>query len=235
MKKMYMVQTLILPQRDGTPDELFCRGNFRHEDGKLKLAEGDELCFNTYFNSFASAQWRDLTAIRKVCFFLQLQGTGRVQLWRADSRGKEKLVEETAFSLDRETVFPVGKERSLHSLGHTCWLKLLADRGGISLAGGNVRTRTNPLQQLKIACCFCTYKRNREICRNVHDLLEGISAGDSLLNGNVDIYIADNGHTLSPGDFGNSKHVFLFENRNYGGSGGFTRCLIEAGLKKKGT
>ena len=68
----------------------------------------------------------------------------------------------------------------------------------------------------------------------MHDLLEGVSAEGSLLKGKVDIYVADNGHTLSPEDFGNSEHVFLFENRNYGGSSGFTRCLIEAGLKKKG-
>ena len=33
------VQTLILPQGDNLPEELFCRGNFRYEAGKLNLAE----------------------------------------------------------------------------------------------------------------------------------------------------------------------------------------------------
>ena len=65
--------------------------------------------------------------------------------------------------------------------------------------------------------------------------MEGVSAEGSLLKGKVDIYVADNGHTLTPEDFGNAEHVFLFENRNYGGSSGFTRCMMEAGLKKKGT
>ena len=40
MKKMYTVQTLILPQGDDLPAELFCRGDFRLEEGTLKLKEG---------------------------------------------------------------------------------------------------------------------------------------------------------------------------------------------------
>ena len=235
MKKMYTVQTLILPQGDELPGELFCRGDCQYEDGTLRLKEGGELRFNTYFNSFSAAQWRELTEIRKLRFFLTLRGTGRVQLRRADSRGREKLIGETAFSLDRETDFEVGKAFSISKLGHTCWLTVLADGGDVSLSGGSIRTETQPLQQPKIACCFCTYKREKEIRRNVRDLLDGFRTGDSLLNGKTDIYIADNGHTLTREDFGNAEQVFLFENRNYGGSAGFTRCLIEAGLKKKGT
>ena len=110
-----------------------------------------------------------------------------------------------------------------------------ADKGTVSLRDGSIVTETEPTQDLNLACCFCTYKREKEIRRNVHDLLEGVSAEGSLLKGKVDIYVADNGHTLTPEDFGNAEHVFLFENRNYGGSSGFTRCMMEAGLKKKGT
>ena len=235
MKKLYTVQTLVLPQGEDLPAELFCRGDFRQEDGKLSLKQGGALCFSTYFNSFSAAQWRELTEIQKLCFFLTLRGSGRIQLWRADSRGKEKLIHETAFSLDRETVFPVGKAFSISRLGHTCWLNVLADGGEVSIFGGSIQTESGPQQELNIACCFCTYKREQEIRRNVQGLLDGIADENSLLNGKTDIYIADNGHSLTREDFGNAEHVFLFENRNYGGSAGFTRCLIEAGLKKKGT
>ena len=234
MKNRNTVQTLILQSAEGMPEELFFRGDIRCKQGKLILEEGKEICFNTYFNSFAAAQWQELTDIKNVQFLLRLCGNGRVQVWKADSPGREKLVDEIPFSLKKETDFFIGKDYSLNRLGHTCWLKLVAERGSVSLAGGSIITETEPSQELNIACCFCTYKREKEICRNVHDLLEGISSEDSLLKGKLDIYVADNGHTLSIEDFGNSEQVFLFENRNYGGSGGFTRCLIEAGLKKRG-
>ena len=234
MKTEHAVQNLVF-NTDGTlPEELFCRGEVRYEAGRLTLKEGREASFNTYFNTFFAAQWRKLTEVGKVRFLLKLQGIGRVQLWRSDSRGRERLLDEVPFALEQESDFSVGKGYSLHRLGHACWLKLVSDRGTVRLAGGGVVTVTAPGQELNIACCFCTYKREKEIRRNVHDLLEGVSAEDSLLKGKVDIYVADNGHTLSMEDFGNAGHVFLFENRNYGGSSGFTRCLMEAGLKNKG-
>ncbi len=235
MKNNHIVQNLVLNPDGSLPEELFSRGDARYEDGKLSLEEGREISLNTYFNLFFAAQWKELTEIGEVRFLLRLRGTGRVQIWRSDDKGKEQMLEEVPFSLEKESDFFVGDEFSLQKLGHACWLRLLADRGTVRLAGGGVVTETEPGQEPNIACCFCTYKREKEIRRNVHDLLEGVSAEGSLLKGKVDIYVADNGHTLSPEDFGNSEHVFLFENRNYGGSSGFTRCLIEAGLKKKGT
>ena len=234
MKTVHPVQNLVFNDWGTLPEELFCRGEARVEDGRLVLEEGREAVFNTYFNLFFADRWRELTEITSVRFLLRLQGKGRVQVWRADSRGRESLLDEVPFALEQETDFFVGKGFSLRRLGHACWLRLVSDEGTVRLAGGGAVTGTEPGQELNIACCFCTYKREEEIRRNVHDLLEGAGAEDSLLKERVDIYVADNGHTLTGEDFGNAEHVFLFENRNYGGSSGFTRCLMEAGLKKKG-
>lgn len=235
MKTQHAVQNLVFNMDETLPEELFCRGDFRYDDGKLMLEEGKAVSFDTYFNMFFASQWKELTKIEKVCFLLKLQGTGRIQVWRTDSAGKEKLMEEIPFSLTREAEVVVGKNLSLKKLGYACWLRLIADKGTVYLHGGSIVTGNEPSRNLRLACCFCTYKREKEILRNVHNLLAGVSAEDSLLKGKVDIFVADNGHTLTPEDFGNAEHVFLFENRNYGGSSGFTRCMMEAGLKKKGT
>ena len=234
MKKTHAVQNLVLNTDESLPEELFCRGDVRYKEGALTLEEGCAVSFNTYFNTFFAAHWMELTEIRRVRFLLSLCGTGRVQIWRADSSGREKMLDEVPFSLETESAFLIEKELSLSKLGRACWLRLVADRGTVRLAGGSIVTETEPQQELNIACCFCTYKREKEIRRNVQGLLEGVPAEDTQLKGKVDIYVADNGHTLRPDDFGNSEHVFLFENPNYGGSSGFTRCMIEAGLKKKG-
>lgn len=233
MRKIQTVQRLVLNNDGSLPEELFCRGNYRYAGGKLVLEEGGEASFNTYFNSFFAAERKRLTEIERVRFLLKLCGTGRVQIRRTDSRGNEKLLAEVPFALKEETELTIGSDYSLSRLGTVCWLRILADRGGVSLTGGCVVTESEA-RQVRFACCFCTYQREREIRRTVQTLLKGVSAEDSPLKERVDFYIADNGHTLRPEDFGDAEQVFLFENPNYGGSGGFTRCLMEAGLKNKG-
>ena len=156
MKTQHAVQNLVF-NMDGTlPEELFCRGDFRYDDGKLMLEEGKAVSFDTYFNMFFASQWKELTKIEKVCFLLKLQGTGRVQIWRTDSRGIGKILEEIPFSLEQETDFLAGKSNSLKKLGQACWLKLIADKGTVSLRDGSIVTETEPAQDLNLACCFCT-------------------------------------------------------------------------------
>ena len=152
MKKNHVVQSLVMNTDGSLPKELFCRGDCSFDDGKLIVESGNEVSFNTYFNLFFAAQWKEVTEIKKVRFFLKLQGTGRVQVWRSDSRGNEKLLEEVPFALEKESDFFVGKEFSLHKLGHACWLRILAHKAAVCLSGGSIVTTAEPQQELDIAC-----------------------------------------------------------------------------------
>ena len=86
MKKNHVVQSLVMNTDGSLPKELFCRGDYSFDDGKFFVESGNEVSFNTYFNLFFAAQWKEVTEIKKVRFFLKLQGTGCVQVWRSDSR-----------------------------------------------------------------------------------------------------------------------------------------------------
>ena len=99
MNKTYSVQKLILDPDLALPEELFFRGDYRHEEGSLIVEKSGELVLNTYFNSFSAEQWGKLTEIQKVGFLLTLRGTGRVQLWCAKGSGEEKLIDEVPFAL----------------------------------------------------------------------------------------------------------------------------------------
>jgi len=151
VKKNHAVQNLVLNPGGSLPEELFSRGDGHYERGKLVLEEGREISLNTYFNLFFAAQWKELTEIRAVRFRLRLRGTGRVQIWHADDKGKEKMLKEVPFSLERESSFFVGDEFSLEKLDHACWLRLLADRGTVRLAGGSIVTGTEPQQEPNMA------------------------------------------------------------------------------------
>lgn len=234
MQKSGLVQELILNPGKGLPDELFFRGQYRHEEGNLIVDESGELVLNTCFNSFSAMQWGEFTGVHEIAFLLNLRGSGCVQLWSAEASGEEKLIDEVPFALEKDTEIPIGPSRTLNSLGKMCWLRLLAENGAAVLSGGRIITETEPLRRLNLACCFCTYRREKELRQNVSELMEARHSPDSILNEKLDIYIADNGHTLSPEEFGDIGQVFVFQNPNYGGSAGFTRCMIEAGIRKKG-
>ncbi len=89
------------------------------------------------------------------------------------------------------------------------------------------------LREITIACCFCTYKREAELKKNIDNLLE-INSSKNESKCSIDIIIADNGKTLLNNDIEfNNEAVSVFQNKNYGGSGGFARCIIEACFNRK--
>ena len=50
---------------------------------------------------------------------------------------------------------------------------------------------------------------------------------DSELNGRLYVNISDNAKTIDTSQF-ESDYIRVYENKNLGGAGGFTRCLIES-------
>ena len=72
-------------------------------------------------------------------------------------------------------------------------------------------------QSVNAALSVCTFKREPYVYRLIDDY-------KSFSNENVQVFISDNGCTLVdplvPG-------VHIFPNKNYGGAGGFTRCMLE--------
>ena len=229
----HVFQKLILPEGGTLPQELFYRGPARRDGNGLILQDGETVAFDTYFNSLSAAQWKELTVIRDLRYELELSGCGRVQLWTCGAEGSPELLEEKAFGPAEGAVLL--NRHAPEELGKICFLQIRAEGGPVQLRGGCITTESAPTQAPNLACCFCTYKREKEIRRNVLNLVTAAKDPGSALYGRADIYIADNGHTLTAEDFGNAEQVFLFENRNYGGSSGFTRCMIEAGIRKPGT
>lgn len=79
---------------------------------------------------------------------------------------------------------------------------------------------------VRIGMCICTYKREKEVLDNVKLLRDRILDCDSsVIRDRIEVFVADNGCTLAETK---NNHINIFHNRNYGGSGGFTRAAIEA-------
>ena len=78
---------------------------------------------------------------------------------------------------------------------------------------------------IKTAIIICTYKRERHLQANIKTLKKYFNSNQDLAE-IYDVFIVDNDSSL-PRDI-ESNNIYLFPNKNTGGSGGFARGILEA-------
>ncbi|MDR2194414.1 MAG: hypothetical protein LBP19_08120 [Treponema sp.] len=234
-----IVQNLQLPE---IPDRLYIRASDR--DIKLQkknmgvYAQG-EVAFTTYYNSFALKKWKKYTDIGTVSLALTAKGRFEVTLLGFEILHGLKAVwnmQKNSFvkrTLDKKT-FSVQETTECEIVYPECECELLAFTirafEHSELYGGAYCTSIDEesLPEVNLALAICAYKREQYIKANMAMLNETIfSNNHSILNDHVRVYIADNGQTLKKEEI-ESETIKLFPNINSGGSGGFSRCMIEA-------
>lgn len=200
-----LLQKLILAE-DAAERSLYYRG-------ETKLPAGRELSFDTYFNSFSYTKYRDYTRVSGVSFRCKLRGEAKVQLCVFD--GAERVLREELCVGEAELSADFSE---LPGKGFV-FARILALKDCEFLGGGYYA----PCEPRKINCCIaiCTHKREQYVLKNI-ELLK--KASFSFINR---VFVVDNGNTLDCNAL-NDELISVLPNKNYGGSGGFTRGLIEA-------
>lgn len=206
-------------RREG-PTE-YCLG-----DRRVFCEKGARLSLNTYYGAFSIGKWVKYTTLAHLALELRLKGSFHITLYCAERvRGQtvaRALYMHTHRRGDGERCaieIPDFSETGVYYAVLQC----LED--GSAYEGGAFTT-DDEAAEVRFALAICTYKREKYIARNVDQLTREILTNEaSPLHGKMDIYIADNGKTLS--DALDGEHVFVFPNKNAGGSGGFARAMIE--------
>lgn len=181
---------------------------------------------NSYFNSWYETFYSKYTTLEKVYCLLQLEGDFQVSVYRElqDSSTRQLISSEKLLNcqLDEpvKIVLP-DLQNSQAVLGRIYFeLSCLSDSGRFR---ESLVVTPQPPKEVSLAIIACTFKKEAFVKRTVETILQ-----DKLLaNKQVKTYVIDNGSTLSEVDFPNEA-VELIRNRNFGGSGGFTRGIIEA-------
>jgi galactofuranosylgalactofuranosylrhamnosyl-N-acetylglucosaminyl-diphospho-decaprenol beta-1,5/1,6-galactofuranosyltransferase len=88
---------------------------------------------------------------------------------------------------------------------------------------GFLTTDTLKLRETALAIITCTFNNETRVTETINKLIRD----RDLKNRQMAIFLVDNGRTLKPKDFDDSR-IRLIPNRNVGGSGGFTRGLMAA-------
>lgn len=105
--------------------------------------------------------------------------------------------------------------------GSFVWCKLIALSDRVKLFDGGYGTLEEKKRNVSLAVVICTFKREEYVKSNVKSLCDFARRKEE----DVTVYVIDNGQTLKSEDV---EGALLFKNKNLGGSGGFTRGMIEA-------
>jgi galactofuranosylgalactofuranosylrhamnosyl-N-acetylglucosaminyl-diphospho-decaprenol beta-1,5/1,6-galactofuranosyltransferase len=88
---------------------------------------------------------------------------------------------------------------------------------------GFLATDTPGLRETVLAIIVCTFNNEIRVAETINKLIRN----SDLKKRQMTIFLVDNGRTLNPDEFDDSR-IRLILNRNVGGSGGFTRGLMAA-------
>lgn len=201
-----LLQKIIIPENDRNCPEMFFRG-------EILLTHGSSISFDTYFNSFSYTKYRDHTNVQSIGFSCAFKGKAIVQLCVFD--GNERVIKET----EGENSAGLCVDFSDLPKNGFLYPKITAVTDSEFLSGEYF----SECEPKKINACIaiCTFKREKYVMKNIEQLKKN---NFSFIDR---VFVIDNGKTLDSGQLSDG-FVTVLPNKNYGGSGGFTRGLIEA-------
>ena len=203
------------------PDDLLGRRSVRVRAGK-------RLSLGSYFNAFPAAYWRKWTTVSSVSLRVETSGAGSLVVYRSNARGVTQRVESVRVSGDTTSV----RELSLAQFGDGgwYWFDLVADAGGMTLvsADWSVPRDSTPVGQLNIG--VTTFNRADYCNRTIAAIAEDPELREVL----HEMIVVDQGNEKVqdvPG-FGDiaaamGAQLRIINQPNLGGSGGFTRNMLE--------
>ncbi len=232
-----ILQNVILPSTSTCTEEsmYFRRQNdvvYLWCNDWIDVNPGGIVEFDTYFNGFSAEKWFKYSKVKTVYITLKVKGNLRLTMMRKEKIGDRIITEYTGEHMCitennevKEFTFPF--ETSSPN-GMYCFQ--LSGVEGVSVFYGanySAELKKDEISLVKIAVDICTYKRERFIEGNINILNEKfLNNKKTFMYDKLEIFISDNAHTLDSEKLSSEK-IHIFQNKNVGGAGGFTRGMIE--------
>lgn len=223
--------------------------------------EGASLSLETYFNAFSIGKWRKYTGLQDLHLKIQTDRPVEIKAYNAIGKSENPETDNTFFSarngnslelakvsVERKEVAIFVEAISVEENQYEVTFKELPDDGILyikcsskastvpQVISGYYYTDTKVVNdKIKLALGICTFKREEFLNRNLLDLKKGLlDNSESILNGKMKIYVADNGNTINETNPAIDQSILkddnirFYPNKNAGGASGFTRTMIEA-------
>lgn len=227
------LQNILFPDKERykNNDKLFFKSvQTVYDDEKKCLAAAKyNVCeFVTYLNALSIKKWKKYCNIKDIFLRIEIEGAFELKITgyhlEADGRDKGKVYYKKRYNeTERRTI-----EISIPEMKET-------------IAGFEINTLTNcflysgayyanvdeeKLNTVNLSIATTTFKKEEFIKRNIklykEELLSEENVGEHIF-----VHVVDNGRTLDRAEI-ESEHIFYHPNKNVGGSGGFSRGMMES-------
>lgn len=221
-----ILSRMILPTRlEANKKELYFHGDAECGE-QFSFKAGNPVMFDSYFNAFFYGPYLKYTRVRSVRFRVVTTGIVCLTLVSLSKDGEEQVL--AVHEVSGESALTEFSEIALESLPEdgAIFLRAEAARQCAVIHEGWFETDLAENDDIRVVLVICTYKREEYVYRTLEMLQSKIwSLGNCPAKDSIDAFVVDNGQTLQ---LESMEHVKVFPNKNCGGSGGFTRGLMEA-------
>ena len=218
-----VLQNTVFPKQVEECEQLYYRltGKAIVKNGHIHLEKGAILSTTTYMNAFDAWAWSKYTGITYWKLAITVQGAMLLRLYLWD--GEKKLLSEQEISTKTRKSIVTDFEQP--PKGQLVFYEIEAKENAI-LYQADYRTEAKEVSPIHLSVLICTYKRNEELYQSLETLEKSNFFNEnSPYYGKMSIRIVDNASLLPEID---KKNIKLIHNPNTGGSGGFTRGIIES-------
>lgn len=175
---------------------------------------GEKRDFLTYFNAFSVGKWRRYTTLEQMEIRLEIEGRFLFSLATLSPEGEKPIFQAEIGS----GPFCYGVSLSEVS-GEILGFSLVCLEAGSRVLSGAYYGAFSHWREIRVGVSICTFKREDFVRRTIAGLRTFREEHPWL-----EILVVDNGGTLPEGE---EDGLRVVSNRNYGGSGGFTRGMME--------
>lgn len=198
----------------------------------IVLGRGSRVDTDTYFNSFFESYWRRHTTLGRLVLRVRVSGTGTLQLWRSSRVNGSLVVGRNDFEGEELCVEMETPPSAVHfrELG-TLFFEVIARSESVTIHSAEWVAKDVEANAVRLVAGYCTFNRETYVLNN----LEALDSDPDLWNWLTRIVVVDQGtnKVRAHPAYGRlagrmDSRIALVEQDNFGGSGGFTRCILEA-------
>jgi len=195
------------------------------------VREQSEVSFGAYFNAFAASYWRRWSALTEVCLRLELEGAGRVDVYRTKADGSH--IFERGEVVDGPGRHRLDLELDLRPFedGGWYWFDLTTDAGELMLHAGGWYAAAEGTGRAAVTIGMPTFNRPADCVAT----LTAIGSDPLVLDSVVGVILPDQGTRKVRDEPGFAAAAAVLGDRlriidqpNLGGSGGYARVMYEA-------
>jgi galactofuranosylgalactofuranosylrhamnosyl-N-acetylglucosaminyl-diphospho-decaprenol beta-1,5/1,6-galactofuranosyltransferase len=190
-----------------------------------------QLSFATYFNAFPASYWKRWTRVEEVALRLTVRGSGRVDLYRSKSNGDVVHLEGKQFDAVADPIQLEFRE-SLAPFedGGWVWFDVATERGSLTVTDA-AWIVDEPLPVRPLAVAITTFNRPADCVT----ALAALAEEQAVLDVVAKVFVVDQG-SVKVRDHQRfadvaaqlADRLVVIDQDNLGGSGGFTRGMLEA-------